>query len=260
MKKAAGAKDRAGQGGFPPGSGQTSPKANPAAARAAAKRQALRQADAAAATLPPAAFAALLGQGQPGGLLLTPPPQQVTIEDRPWSIRADFRISIAFELLLQDRTLSDSAKAKKALALYYPVLPGNVQQAVSRLLWFYRCGEEPTAPAKATAAAGAAAKGRVYHFAYDGPYFYAAFLSQYGIDLLDVPFLHWWKFKALFRALDSECQLMKIMGYRAMPLSPELTREQRRHYQHLKALYALPDLRSEAEKERDFGEALACLF
>lgn len=198
------------------------------------------------------------GQGQAGGLLLTPLPQQVTIAGQPWPIQADFRVSIQFELLLQDRTLADSAKAEKALALYYPKLPPDLQEAVTQLLWFYRCGEAPAAPPGPQGKAAGA--GRVYHFAYDGPYFYAAFLSQYGIDLLDVPFLHWWKFKALFRALSSETELVKIMGYRAMPLAPELTREQRRHYQQLKALYALPDLRSEAEKERDFGEALACLF
>ena len=35
----------------------------------------------------------------------------------------------------------------------------------------------------------------------DADYIYAAFLQQYGIDLMDVKNLHWHKFKALMRGL-----------------------------------------------------------
>lgn len=47
----------------------------------------------------------------------------------------------------------------------------------------------------------------------DSDYIYAAFFQQYGIDLIDIPELHWHKFLALLRGLKGT-KLDEIMGYR----------------------------------------------
>jgi len=47
----------------------------------------------------------------------------------------------------------------------------------------------------------------------DGDYIYAAFLQQYGIDLIDVKELHWHKFKALLRGL-TKTKLNDIINIR----------------------------------------------
>ncbi|WP_242840658.1 Gp15 family bacteriophage protein [Clostridium hydrogeniformans] len=39
-------------------------------------------------------------------------------------------------------------------------------------------------------------------------------LDQYGADLQNVEYLHWWKFKAL----KEDNEIFKIMGYRYMDL------------------------------------------
>ena len=54
----------------------------------------------------------------------------------------------------------------------------------------------------------------MFDYKIDGAYIYAAFMSQYGIDLVDVEELHWYKFLALFKGLKDDEIISKIMAYR----------------------------------------------
>lgn len=54
----------------------------------------------------------------------------------------------------------------------------------------------------------------LFDYELDGDYIYAAFMGQYGIDLLEVEELHWYKFLALFRGLKDDEIICKIMFYR----------------------------------------------
>ena len=82
-------------------------------------------------------------------------------------------------------------------------------------------------------------------------------MQQYGIDLQDIEYLHWWKFKALFNGLAENTQFVKIMGYRAMDISKIKDKKEKKRYRELQRLYALPDMRTEEEKEYDFAEAFS---
>lgn len=69
-------------------------------------------------------------------------PETVEIDGEEYRINTDFRISIMFELLMQDDELEDSEKTMQALRLYYPIIPKNKSKAVEKIIWFYRCGKE----------------------------------------------------------------------------------------------------------------------
>ena len=61
-------------------------------------------------------------------------------------INTDFRISILFELLIQDRKVPNNIKILKALELYYPNFKtiknyNDVVEAIEGMLWFYQCGK-----------------------------------------------------------------------------------------------------------------------
>ena len=62
--------------------------------------------------------------------------------------------------------------------------------------------------------------------------------------------------KALFRGLNDENQIVKIMGYRAMDIPNTMTQEQKEHYRKMKKLYALPLPKTEQEKLNSIEEAL----
>lgn len=169
-------------------------------------------------------------------------PEAVEIGGEVWPINSDFYIGVRFELLVQDRTLTDEERLGQALSLYYPQLPPDLPAALSGLLWFYSCGRdrggEPAAPDKVAGSTPKKAVKRAYCFEQDADLIFAAFWEAYGIDLTAVGGLHWWKFRALFKALPSECEFCKVMGYRTAD-TKGMNKKQKELYSRMKKLYAL---------------------
>lgn len=171
-------------------------------------------------------------------------------------INTDFRISILFELLMQDNTVSKKEKILQSLQLYYPDLDKikDFDKAIQDMLWFYRCGKELADSKKNNIVER---NKQIYSYEFDDDKIYSAFMEQYNIDLQDIKYLHWWKFKALFNALSENTQFVKIMGYRAMNVNEIKDKKMKKQYRKLQKMYALPDMRTEEEKEYDFGEAFS---
>lgn len=179
-------------------------------------------------------------------------PNKVTIDGEDYEINSDFRTSILFELLTQDTELSEKDKIIQALELYYPVLPKNLNEAVEKLLWFYRCGKDEVKLKNK----GTGKSTNVYSFECDDDYIYSAYLDQYGVDLQDIDYLHWWKFKAMFKALKEDNELVKIMGYRATDLSKIKDKEQKAYYKKMKKIYEIPISKDEQEKIEEINKIL----
>ena len=189
-------------------------------------------------------------------MLTDPLPDAVTVGGAACPIDTDFRTSIRFELLMQRGDLTDREKVARAMELYYHRAPWDARGACDALIWFYRCGrDEAGQEAGAYAEDGVSAK-RVYDFGYDDGYIYAAFLGQYGIDLREIRYLHWWKFRALFWGLDEDCEFVKIMGYRSMKIPAKMPKEQKAFYRKMKRIHALPLPKDEKEKQDAITEAL----
>lgn len=169
----------------------------------------------------------------------------------------NFRNSILFELLMQESNLSNEAKVYQALRIYYPNIKQitNIDKAIENILWFYKCGKDDTEKTGQNATKGNYKQ--IYSYEFDNELIYSAFKDQYGLDLQDIAYLHWWKFKAMFDALKNDNKIVEIMGYRAVNLSKIKDKEMRKHYKKMQKLYALPDMRSEEEKENDFAEAFS---
>lgn len=186
-------------------------------------------------------------------LLVDELPQSVEIDGKKYEIRWDFRISVLYELLMDDDSVPLEDKFPMALNLYFPAVPEDIEVAMEAIQWFYNGGQEESKRKNNGRKAGKAQ--RIYSFQYDAPYIYAAFMSQYGIDLNSTT-LHWWKFIALFQALDSKCQFSKIMGYRAMEISKDMPKKQKEFYREMKELYRLPVSETEQQEVEMIEKAL----
>lgn len=180
-------------------------------------------------------------------------PKKVDVDGRDYEINWDFRTSILFEMMMDDVELSDKEKIIKGIELYYPVIPENLEKAIEKIIWFYSCGKETN---NESGTVSNSKNDKIYSFDYDDEYIYSAFLSQYGIDLQDIECLHWWKFKAMFKSLNEENQIVKIMGYRAMDIPNDMPNDQKDFYRKMKKLYELPRSKSEIEKVREIENAL----
>jgi hypothetical protein len=165
-------------------------------------------------------------------------------------IRNDFRESIKFELLMQDNQIFEKDKIILALNLYYYEIPNNIEKAVEDMLWFYKCGKEIKTSQKSENNTK-----QIYSYEFDDELIYSAFMYQYKIDINSINFLHWWKFKAMFEGLNKDNKIVEIMGYRTIDLSKIKDKEERKRYKKLKQIYALPDMRTQEQKEEDFAMA-----
>lgn len=180
-------------------------------------------------------------------------PTTVNIDNKEYEINSDFRTSILFELLMQDGTIEEDDKILMALQLYYPDIPESIKKAIEQMLWFYRCGKDVSSSKGNGKSKGVT---KIYSFEYDDDYIYSAFLDQYNIDLQDIEYLHWWKFKAMFKALKDDNMIVKIMGYRSMDLSKVKDKEQKAYYKRMQKLYEIPISRDEQNKLDDITIAL----
>lgn len=166
----------------------------------------------------------------------------------------DFRTSITFELLMQNPKYSIRAKTYQALKLFYPKLEQvtNLEEALDNIIWFYSCDNEN----KNSKNYENKKQKQIYSYEFDNELIYSAFKNQYNIDLEEIEYLHWWKFRAMFNGLKSDNRIVEIMGYRAIDLSKIKDKEERKRYKKLQKIYALPDMRTQEQKESEF----ACAF
>lgn len=180
----------------------------------------------------------------------------VILKDRVGNVEfnTDFRVSILFEMLMQDKSIKNRDKIIQSLKLYYPKLEQitDFEKAIEDILWFYQCGKELANSNKRNKENN---NKQIYSYEFDDSYIYSAFLQQYNIDLQDIEYLHWWKFKAMFESLGQNIKIVEIMGYRGMDLRKIKDKSEKEKYKKLKEMYKLPDMRTKEQKEADFGRA-----
>lgn len=170
-------------------------------------------------------------------------------------IDTNFRSFILFELLMQDSSINEEDKLVLSLNLFYKEIPKDIKKAYDGIIWFYTMGNNDKKNSKKKKKESNKSE-KIYSYEYDADLIYSAFLKQYHIDLNEIDYLHWFKFKSLFEGLDDDNRICQIMSYRAIDLSKIKDNEQKKKYKKLKMKYMLPDNRTDEEKENDFADAL----
>ena len=157
-------------------------------------------------------------------------PTTVEIDGKDYPIRSNFYIGIKMDNMIHDPEVKGYELITRALSLYYTEIPHNLEQALEKLIWFYACGEPTESNEKSE---------RAYSFEVDDRLIYAAFLDQYGIDLCEIKYLHWWKFMGLFEGLREDHRIVQIMGYRLKKIDRKMPKAERDFYADMKRRYAL---------------------
>lgn len=175
-------------------------------------------------------------------LILDRLPETVEVDGKEYRIYSDFRTSVLFESMMQS-SLNEWEKLHQMLELYYPVIPDNPSAAIDRALWFYNCGSARAGEEVKNKTRNAYHDSRcAYSFEQDASYIYAAFYSEYRINLQKIKSrdLHWWEFQALFNALDDRHKIRQIMYWRTCDTAG-MSRKEVRRINELKKRYALKD-------------------
>ncbi len=180
-------------------------------------------------------------------------PTRIIADDLEIPVSADFRSWIKADLIMRDRQIPKEAKL--------PVICQYIGLDLSRLdvtipdLWagifkFYMCEQEPRGEAVSSSSATA------YRFDCDWWLIYAAFIQQYGINLLTAD-LHWFEFRALLDGLTEQTQFIKVVQARLRDTS-RLKGEEKAQAEKLKRYWKVPD--DSVQEERDPHEIEAELL
>ena len=146
-------------------------------------------------------------------------------------------------------------KIEKAINIIFPFKYDKndfilKKKLIDHMLWFYLIGKtEPQYKGKNT-------QQKIFSYECDDEYVYSAFLDQYGIDLQDIKYLHWWKYRSMFKSLKADNEIVKIMGYRALKLSNKMSKEMREFYSEMKKIYEIPLPKEEQKFIDEITEAL----
>lgn len=179
-------------------------------------------------------------------------PDYIEVRGKRCQINTDFRVWLEFSEII-NKDIRETEKLFKMFNLIFDELPPNLYDGISALMKFYS-----HTPPKAKREEKAINK-NYFDFEYDANLIYSAFLQQYKIDLCQVN-MHWWTFKALLGSLSEDTHFMKAVQFRSMDISKIKDKEQKRYYQKMKALYKLPDNRSEQQKEQHINDVMESMF
>ncbi len=164
-------------------------------------------------------------------------PNVVMISGSPFSIYTDFRLWMRFEI--------EVGKLRKGQTMDVSYLFKNDMPAycnIPELFLFsrpYSPIPRPTGPESGVIA---------LDYELDGDLIYAAFLGQYGIDLVDVEELHWHKFLALLKGLNETTKLREVMGYRCYEKSTDSKRD---IYEELRRAWEIERFTGDDQEEID---------
>ena len=154
---------------------------------------------------------------------------------------------------LKDNSFDKKNKVLMALNLFYIDKPSDLQLAINEMFNFYTMEFLYTSKGKKSRRAKPQ---KIYDWDHDQGYVYSAFLTQYGIDLQEVEYMHWWKFRFLFMSLNEDNKIVQMMSYRGINLSDIKDKNERKRYEKLKREYEIPLPIEERKQLDEIEEAL----
>ena len=175
------------------------------------------------------------------------------LDGADYPFHSDFREWIRFESLVNNSDVPEIVKpALMRNLIFAGKPPANAYAADCFISWFYNGGREIK---KSSNSEEYLESRRVYDFEYDFDYIYAAFMELYGIDLAVIPYLHWWKFRALFKGLH-DCRMTDIMGYRGAKITDDMPKSRQAFLMDMQELYELPISLAERRRKEEMQKFL----
>lgn len=151
--------------------------------------------------------------------LYEPFPETVKVNGEEAVILTDYREWIRFADLIHKKDLDDNIKIK-LLANWFEQPPKIMTAAeINALIDFYKatvlesCNDVEDDESEETDIAKP-----VFDWCIDARYVIGDFRRCYHIDLLNIEYMHWWKFKSLFFALPDDAMCQKRIAYRSINL------------------------------------------
>lgn len=165
-------------------------------------------------------------------------PDTILVDGTEIPIITDFREHVKLMDMLNDSELLSYEKAH-FLMQYFKEQPKDFNAAINALIGFVLMDELQTAGAGKSEEEPP--RKEVYSFEIDYSFIFSAFLSEYGINLRTIPYMHWWEFRLLFDGLSEKTEIKQRIMYRSINLNEIKDKEERKRIQKIQNAIRLPD-------------------
>lgn len=176
-------------------------------------------------------------------------PDKIFVNNEEIPIITDFREYVKLMDMLNDSELLSHEKAQLLLQ-YFKEFPNNFNAAIDALIGFVLMDELQTAGSMNNQEE--MPQKEVYSFEIDYPFIFSAFLSEYGINIRTIPYMHWWEFRLLFDGLPEKTEIKQRIMYRSINLSEIKDKDERKRIQKIQNAIRLPNTKV---SDYDIGNA-----
>lgn len=133
-------------------------------------------------------------------------PTTLTIGEREYDIRTDYRVILELLEVLNDPDFSDEEKAQATIVTIFPDWEQitDYQEALKQSIWFIDMGQ-PIGKKSA----------RLVDWEKDYPYIIAPINRVLGYECRSVEYLHWWTFMGAYMEIGGDCAFSQIVNLRS---------------------------------------------
>lgn len=175
-------------------------------------------------------------------------PDTVTVDGSDFSINTDFRVILNCLKLQTDTEIIERDRTGILCRLFYvDRVPNNPKQGLENFLNIEKPDEDEPPPLPQ------------FCFEYDADVLFTSFLQDYNIDLTEIPYLHWHKFKMMLQGLSADSPFNNRIRLRFMDLK-NFKGEERAKMEKVKQAVQLPviltakEIEEQHEFQREWGE------
>ncbi len=178
-------------------------------------------------------------------------PVTVEIAGEAYAIKTDFRDILRYDEIIRGQSNGNAVLEAIDMLLGEEVLRKPSMRAddiADAIGWFVKCGDIGKKSSLPRAALGLN-NAVPMDFGADSALIYTAFLQTYGLDLYDIPYLHWWKFNWMLEDISPSCRLSKVIEYRTIDTkNKNLSKEQKKAYAALQRYFRVQEKKSEEDE------------
>lgn len=166
-------------------------------------------------------------------------PENVLLCGEPVKIVTDYKDWLRFYDMMHDSDCSEREKLETLLQFYLQSIPARaVPEMHKPLIDFFTmkgvregCQEE-----------GGAIRNRkpLYDFKFDADCIISGFWQDYGIDLTENRYMHWWKFRILLDGLSADTEFKQRVMYRNTDVGQIKDGKERQRIQKIQRAIAIP--------------------
>lgn len=168
--------------------------------------------------------------------LLNAFPDSVEVFGESYRIVTDFRDWIRYIEMYGSKELTDQEKVQISFEWFIDKPPNSIE-SLDALKWFLFMGNEQKSTSKKL----------TLSYDQDAAFIASAFISEYRIDLNEIDYMHWWKFKSLFEGLNDETTIKKYMYYRSVDLSTIKDKDEKKRIAKIQRQIAIKQEVDEAD-------------